>query len=154
MKIQLAAEVNNIIQVENKVYASLKNGQIAIFLRSEKGNWLTGEPNIVETGAESISFMLYVAEKLWCGSHNEIKVLNPTSMNFTLEVRIVFLFFLCCVPVFFCDRRHSKSMRYAQFIVWSLLVWASGSLYCILLSFDSIMQPITHICARLTSPTQ
>lgn len=72
--------------MENRVFAGLSNGQLAIFRRDEEtGHWLTSEPKIVELATSPVLRLLPVAGKLWCAIQNHVKVFNTNI--FEVEVR-------------------------------------------------------------------
>lgn len=84
MKIQHSAAVHCIIYLDNRVFVSLANGELAIYKRNTEGGWNTSDVQKVQVGSSSspVLRMLPVAGKLWCGCQNSIKVLN----TFTLEI--------------------------------------------------------------------
>lgn len=63
--------------MDNRVFAGLSNGQLAIFRRDEEtGHWLTNEPKIVDLCTSPVLKLLPVAGKLWCAISNHVKVFN------------------------------------------------------------------------------
>ena len=79
--------------MENKVYAGLSNGQLAVFKRDEEsGCWITNDPLIVELSSTPVLNILPVNGKLWCAVCNHIKVFNVVSKE--VEVRTLFVTFI------------------------------------------------------------
>ncbi|XP_046817651.1 uncharacterized protein LOC124423673 isoform X4 [Vespa crabro] len=82
VKIQHGSSVHCIIYLDNKVFVSLANGDIAVYTRDHRG-WNTPDPTIVSVGtaASPVTKMLPVSGKLWCGCHNSVKVLNTRTLD-------------------------------------------------------------------------
>ncbi|XP_022238616.1 rho guanine nucleotide exchange factor 17-like [Limulus polyphemus] len=83
IKIQHTAATQCIIYFDNRVFLSLANGELYVYRRSAKGGWNISEPQRVQIGSvsASVSRMLAVAGKLWCGCQNNIKILNTNSLE-------------------------------------------------------------------------
>ncbi|XP_047352285.1 rho guanine nucleotide exchange factor 17-like isoform X8 [Vespa velutina] len=83
VKIQHGSSVHCIIYLDNKVFVSLANGDIAVYTRDHIGGWNTPDPTIVSVGtaASPVTKMLPVSGKLWCGCHNSVKVLNTRTLD-------------------------------------------------------------------------
>ncbi|KAK2584580.1 hypothetical protein KPH14_006945 [Odynerus spinipes] len=83
VKIQHGSSVHCIIYLDNKVFVSLANGDIAMYTRDHTGGWNTSDPTIVSVGtaASPVTKMLPVSGKLWCGCHNSVKVLNTRTLD-------------------------------------------------------------------------
>ncbi|XP_067128079.1 rho guanine nucleotide exchange factor 17-like [Centruroides vittatus] len=83
IKLQHSAAINCIVYLDNRVFASLANGELAIYKKDSEGGWSINEPQIVQISNSSapITKMLAVAGKLWCGCQNNIKVFNTTSLT-------------------------------------------------------------------------
>ena len=90
IKIQLSANVNSIIYLNDRVYAGLGNGQLVCFRRDYAGDslpvWLTADPSIFELASTPILKLLPIGHKVWCAVQNHVKVFNAT----THEVEISF----------------------------------------------------------------
>ncbi|XP_018314113.1 rho guanine nucleotide exchange factor 17 isoform X3 [Mycetomoellerius zeteki] len=88
VKIQHGSSVHCIIYLDNKVFVSLANGDITVYVRDHTGGWNTPDPTTVSVGtvASPVTKMLSVSGKLWCGCHNSVKVLN----TYTLDIEHTF----------------------------------------------------------------
>lgn len=71
---------------DQRVFAGLSNGQLAVFRRDDDGTWATSDPRIIELAATSIEKVLPVSGKLWCATQNLVKVFN----TITMEVEVFF----------------------------------------------------------------
>ncbi|XP_063982833.1 rho guanine nucleotide exchange factor 17 isoform X3 [Diachasmimorpha longicaudata] len=82
VKIQHGSSVHCIMYIEDKVFASLANGDVAIYSRDHCG-WNTVEPSTVSVGTPSspVTKMVSVTGKLWCSCHNIVKVLNIATLE-------------------------------------------------------------------------
>ncbi|PNF36390.1 hypothetical protein B7P43_G17749 [Cryptotermes secundus] len=89
VKIQHGSSVHSIIYLDNRVFVSLANGDITVYVRDHNGGWNTTDPFTVSVGtaATPVTRMLPIAGKLWCGCHNAIKILNTASLE--VEVRLI-----------------------------------------------------------------
>ena len=70
--------------LDNKVFAGLSNGQLALFRRdAETGIWMTNDPQIIElsTSKAPVFKLMPVAGKLWSAIQNHIKIFNTSSME-------------------------------------------------------------------------
>ncbi|KAJ8678665.1 hypothetical protein QAD02_014452, partial [Eretmocerus hayati] len=87
-KLQHSSSVHSIIYLDNKVFVSLANGDIVVYSRDHHGGWNTTDPTTLSMGtvASPVTKMLSVSGKLWCASHNTIKILN----TYTLEIEHTF----------------------------------------------------------------
>ncbi|XP_036141211.1 uncharacterized protein LOC105833654 isoform X3 [Monomorium pharaonis] len=83
VKIQHGSSVHCIIYLDNKVFVSLANGDITVYVRDHTGGWNTPDPTTVSVGtvASPVTKMLSVSGKLWCGCHNSVKVLNTHTLD-------------------------------------------------------------------------
>ncbi|XP_011065101.1 PREDICTED: rho guanine nucleotide exchange factor 17 isoform X2 [Acromyrmex echinatior] len=83
VKIQHGSSVHCIIYLDNKVFVSLANGDITVYVRDHIGGWNTPDPTTVSVGtvASPVTKMLSVSGKLWCGCHNSVKVLNTHTLD-------------------------------------------------------------------------
>ncbi|KAJ4436175.1 hypothetical protein ANN_18805 [Periplaneta americana] len=94
VKIQHGSSVHSIMWVptaehsvpaylDNRVFVSLANGDITVYVRDHTGGWNTTDPYTVSVGtaAMPVTRMLPIAGKLWCGCHNAIKILNTASLE-------------------------------------------------------------------------
>nr|CAD7201088.1 unnamed protein product [Timema douglasi] len=82
VKIQHGSSVHCIIYLDNRVFVSLANGDITVYVRDHSG-WNTTDPYIVSVGtaATPVTRMLPIAGRLWCSCHNAIKILNTSSLQ-------------------------------------------------------------------------
>lgn len=83
VKIQHGSSVFCIIYLDNRVFVSLANGDITVYIRDHIGGWNTSDPYTVSVGtaATPVTKMIPVAGRLWCGCHNTIKILNTSSLH-------------------------------------------------------------------------
>lgn len=83
LKIQHGAPVYCIIYLDNKVFVSLANGDLIVYRRDLDGQWDTEHPYTRTLGSATypISKMHAVAGKLWCGSQNNICIVNPLTLK-------------------------------------------------------------------------
>ncbi|XP_025073713.1 rho guanine nucleotide exchange factor 17 [Pogonomyrmex barbatus] len=83
VKIQHGSSVHCIIYLDNKVFVSLANGDITVYVRDHTSGWNTPDPTTVSVGtvASPVTKMLSVSGKLWCGCHNSVKVLNTHTLD-------------------------------------------------------------------------
>lgn len=82
-KFQPGSPVHCIIHLDNRVFASLANGDIIIYRRDMSGEWNVAERQVVSisTAAAPVTKMMAVAGKLWCATMNTIRVLNTASLQ-------------------------------------------------------------------------
>ncbi|GLG97565.1 JNK-interacting protein 3 [Gryllus bimaculatus] len=109
VKIQHGSSVHCIIYLDNRVFVSLANGDITVYVRHYLGGWNTSDPYAVSVGtaAMPVTRMLPISGKLWCACHNFIKILN----TITLEVEHSF-------PVNTENSRAITNMAASGFGVW------------------------------------
>ncbi|KAK7096810.1 rho guanine nucleotide exchange factor 17-like [Littorina saxatilis] len=83
LKIQHGSPVYCIIYLDNKVFASLVNGDLIVYKRDSEGVWDTEHPYTRTIGSATapITRMLAVAGKLWCGCQSTVHVINPLALN-------------------------------------------------------------------------
>ncbi|XP_026667054.1 rho guanine nucleotide exchange factor 17 isoform X4 [Ceratina calcarata] len=83
IKIQHNSSVHCIIYLDNKVFVSLANGDIAVYTRDHMGGWNTPVSTTVSVGtvATPVTKMLPVSGKIWCGCHNSVKILNTQVLD-------------------------------------------------------------------------
>ncbi|KAK3872868.1 hypothetical protein Pcinc_022083 [Petrolisthes cinctipes] len=82
-KFQPGSPVHCIIHLDNRVFASLANGDIIIYRRDLSGGWNVGDRQVVSisTAAAPVTKMLAVAGKLWCATMNTVRVLNTITLQ-------------------------------------------------------------------------
>ncbi|CAM1304706.1 ARHGEF17 (predicted) [Pycnogonum litorale] len=82
-KIQHGAAITCIIHLDNRVFVSLANGDLAVYSREKDGGWNTCEAKMVTIGNQNtpVNRMLAVAGKLWCGCQNNVIVVNTASLE-------------------------------------------------------------------------
>lgn len=73
--------------LDNRVFASLANGDIIIYRRDLSGGWNVADRQVVSisTAAAPVTKMMAVAGKLWCAAMNTVRVLGTISLQ--VEVR-------------------------------------------------------------------
>ncbi|GAB6028699.1 hypothetical protein CHUAL_004523 [Chamberlinius hualienensis] len=83
IKLQHPAVIHCIIHMDNKVFVSLANGDVAVYHRDPAGGWNTSEPTTISIGtsAAPVTRMLPVMSKLWCGCHNIVKIVCTTNLE-------------------------------------------------------------------------
>ncbi|XP_046669162.1 rho guanine nucleotide exchange factor 17-like isoform X2 [Homalodisca vitripennis] len=83
IKIQHGSSVHSIIYLDNRVFVSLANGDISVYMRDSNGVWNTSQPYTVTVGsvANPVTRMVPISGKLWCSCHNTIKVLNISNLS-------------------------------------------------------------------------
>lgn len=85
IKIQHASAVSSIIYLDNRVFVSLVNGDICVYIR-EGSVWNINNPIILTIGsiANPVTKLLNVNDKLWCSIQGVIKILNTSTLQVTL----------------------------------------------------------------------
>ncbi|CAG9855071.1 unnamed protein product [Phyllotreta striolata] len=81
VKLQLGASILCIIYLDNRVYASLANGDIVIYFRDSFGAWDTNSPATYTIGCPiaPVAKMVPCNGKLWCACGSTIKIIDvPT----------------------------------------------------------------------------
>ncbi|XP_014213202.1 rho guanine nucleotide exchange factor 17 [Copidosoma floridanum] len=83
VRLQHGSSVQCIIYLDNKVFVSLANGDITVYSRDHLGGWITVDPTTLPVGtvASPVMKMLPVSGKLWCASHNNVKILNTYNLD-------------------------------------------------------------------------
>ncbi|KAF8795208.1 Rho guanine nucleotide exchange factor 17 like protein [Argiope bruennichi] len=83
LRLYHSTSIYHILHVNERVFVSLANGEIAIYSRDDSGLWNTSSPHKVQVANEvsPILKMILVAEKLWCSTVNSIAILDPTSLE-------------------------------------------------------------------------
>ncbi|XP_066963606.1 rho guanine nucleotide exchange factor 17-like [Macrobrachium rosenbergii] len=82
-KFQPGSPVHCIIHLDNRVFASLANGDIIVYRRDISGGWNVADRQVVSisTAAAPVTRMMAVAGKLWCAAMNTIRVLNTSLLQ-------------------------------------------------------------------------
>nr|XP_045609948.1 LOW QUALITY PROTEIN: uncharacterized protein LOC123765431 [Procambarus clarkii] len=82
-KFQPGSPVHCIIHLDNRVFASLANGDIIVYRRDMTGGWNVGERQVISisTAAAPVTRMMAVAGKLWCAAMNTVRLLNTVSLQ-------------------------------------------------------------------------
>uniref|UniRef100_A0A8C9XCX9 Mitogen-activated protein kinase 8 interacting protein 3 n=1 Tax=Sander lucioperca TaxID=283035 RepID=A0A8C9XCX9_SANLU len=75
--------LSNCRHVKGRVLVALADGTLAIFHRSEDGQWDLSNYHLMDLGRphHSIRCMAVVHDKVWCGYKNKIHVIQPKSMQ-------------------------------------------------------------------------
>ncbi|ELU16927.1 hypothetical protein CAPTEDRAFT_222014 [Capitella teleta] len=83
VKLQQNAGVLSLLYYDHRVFASLTNGDVVVFRRLDKSRWDLEEPEVlsVSNASAPVNKMQMVAGRLWCTSHCEIFVINPTDLH-------------------------------------------------------------------------
>uniref|UniRef100_A0A3B4WVG2 C-Jun-amino-terminal kinase-interacting protein 3 n=1 Tax=Seriola lalandi dorsalis TaxID=1841481 RepID=A0A3B4WVG2_SERLL len=81
--IKLKDSVLSLVHVKGRVLVALADGTLAIFHRSEDGQWDLSNYHLMDLGRphHSIRCMAVVHDKVWCGYKNKIHVIQPKSMQ-------------------------------------------------------------------------
>ncbi|XP_061740452.1 C-Jun-amino-terminal kinase-interacting protein 3 isoform X2 [Nerophis ophidion] len=81
--IKLKDSVLSLVHVKGRVLVALADGTLAIFHRSEEGQWDLSNYHLMDLGRphHSIRCMAVVHDKVWCGYKNKIHVIQPRSMQ-------------------------------------------------------------------------
>ncbi|KAM8823873.1 C-Jun-amino-terminal kinase-interacting protein 3 [Synchiropus picturatus] len=81
--IKLKDSVLSLVHVKGRVLVALADGTLAIFHRSEDGQWDLSNYHLMDLGHphHSIRCMAVVHDKVWCGYKNKIHVIQPKSMQ-------------------------------------------------------------------------
>jgi Rho guanine nucleotide exchange factor 17 len=90
IKIQHVSAVTSILYLENRIFVSLSNGDICVYIR-ENSTWNINSPIVLSIGTVTspVTKLLNVYGKLWCSIQGVIKILNTS----TLQVRTLESFF-------------------------------------------------------------
>ncbi|KAL8587625.1 hypothetical protein ACOMHN_045314 [Nucella lapillus] len=91
LRIQHGSPVHCIVYLDNKVFASLVNGDLIVYKRDSEGLWDTEHPYTRTIGSVTapITRMLPVAGKLWCGCQNSVHVINTLTLNTELSFQVM-----------------------------------------------------------------
>ncbi|KAJ8402653.1 hypothetical protein AAFF_G00367360 [Aldrovandia affinis] len=81
--IKLKDSVLSLVHVKGRVLVALADGTLAIFHRSEDGQWDLSNYHLMDLGRphHSIRCMAVVHEKVWCGYKNKVHVIQPKTMQ-------------------------------------------------------------------------
>ncbi|XP_045931026.1 C-Jun-amino-terminal kinase-interacting protein 3 isoform X13 [Micropterus dolomieu] len=81
--IKLKDSVLSLVHVKGRVLVALADGTLAIFHRSEDGQWDLSNYHLMDLGRphHSIRCMAVVHDKVWCGYKNKVHVIQPKSMQ-------------------------------------------------------------------------
>ncbi|KAG9342933.1 hypothetical protein JZ751_015149 [Albula glossodonta] len=81
--IKLKDSVLSLVHVKGRVLVALADGTLAIFHRSEDGQWDFSNYHLMDLGRphHSIRCMAVVHHKVWCGYKNKIHVIQPKTMQ-------------------------------------------------------------------------
>ena len=69
--------------IENRVFASLANGDVVVYERDSQGGWSAGKRHVVSlsTAAAPVTKMVVATGKLWCSASNMITILQISSLE-------------------------------------------------------------------------
>ncbi|XP_061087479.1 C-Jun-amino-terminal kinase-interacting protein 3-like isoform X12 [Conger conger] len=81
--IKLKDSVLSLVHVKGRVLVALADGTLAIFHRSEDGQWDLSNYHLMDLGRphHSIRCMAVVHDKVWCGYKNKVHVIQPKTMQ-------------------------------------------------------------------------
>lgn len=93
IKIQHVSSVTSILYLENRIFVSLSNGDICVYIR-ESSSWNTNSPIVLSIGSVTspVTKLLNVHGKLWCSIQGVIKILNTSTLQVSLEINSFKLF--------------------------------------------------------------
>jgi Rho guanine nucleotide exchange factor 17 len=82
IKIQHVSAVTSILYLDNRIFVSLANGDICVYIR-ESSSWNTNSPIILSIGSATspVTKLLNVYGKLWCSIQGVIKILNTSTLQ-------------------------------------------------------------------------
>ncbi|GIY29151.1 rho guanine nucleotide exchange factor 17 [Caerostris extrusa] len=133
LRIYHSTSIYDILHVNERVFVSLANGEIAIYSRDHNGLWNTNNPYKIQvaTNVTPILKMILVDEKLWCSTLNSIAIIDTTSLELEYTFQVV------------SDlERHITSLR--PFSIVYLL-------FCYYLLHDEIIKQHKLACLRISS---
>ncbi|XP_055384459.1 uncharacterized protein LOC129614093 isoform X1 [Condylostylus longicornis] len=89
IKIEHLSSVYSILYYDNRVFVSLANGDICVYLRDNVG-WNTSHPLCISIGTVSspVNKLLNVNGKLWCTIQGTIKVLDTKTLQVESTIQI------------------------------------------------------------------
>uniref|UniRef100_A0A3B3S5E5 C-Jun-amino-terminal kinase-interacting protein 3 n=1 Tax=Paramormyrops kingsleyae TaxID=1676925 RepID=A0A3B3S5E5_9TELE len=81
--IKLKDSVLSLVHVRGRLLVALADGTLAIFHRSEDGQWDLSNYHLMDLGRprQSIRCMAVVYDKVWCGYKNKVHVIQPKTMQ-------------------------------------------------------------------------
>ncbi|KAL4617884.1 C-Jun-amino-terminal kinase-interacting protein 3-like isoform X4 [Arapaima gigas] len=81
--IKLKDSVLSLVHVKGRLLVALADGTLAIFHRSEDGQWDLTNYHLMDLGRphHSIRCMAVVHDKVWCGYKNKVHVIQPRTMQ-------------------------------------------------------------------------
>jgi Rho guanine nucleotide exchange factor 17 len=87
IKIPHVSSVQSILYLENRIFVSLANGDVCVYVRENGSSWNIASPIILSIGSDANPFtkLLNVYGKLWCSVQGVIKILNV----YTLKVSFI-----------------------------------------------------------------
>ncbi|XP_042153585.1 rho guanine nucleotide exchange factor 17 [Oncorhynchus tshawytscha] len=82
MKMQHSAPILCVLYLDNKVFASLANGDVIVYQREVGSFWDAQSSQTLSLGTPSspVTKMVPVGGKLWCGSQNRVLIINTTTL--------------------------------------------------------------------------
>lgn len=82
IKIQHVTSVTAILYLDNRIFVSLANGEICVYIR-ENSSWNINCPIVLSIGtlASPVTKLLNVGGKLWCSIQGVIKILNISTLQ-------------------------------------------------------------------------
>lgn len=82
IKIQHISAVTSILYLDNRIFVSLSNGEIYVYVR-ENSSWNIHSPMVLSIGSVSnpVTKLLNVYGKLWCSIQGVIKILNTSTLQ-------------------------------------------------------------------------
>lgn len=82
IKIQHVSAVTSILYLDNRIFVSLANGEVYVYVR-ENSSWNIHSPMVLLIGSVSspVTKLLNVYGKLWCSIQGVIKILNTSTLQ-------------------------------------------------------------------------
>lgn len=89
IKIQHVSAVTSILYLDNRIFVSLSNGEVYVYVR-ENSSWNIHSPMVLSIGSVSspVTKMLNVYGKLWCSIQGVIKILNTSTLQVLSEINL------------------------------------------------------------------
>lgn len=81
--VKLKDSILEIVHIKGRVMAALADGSVAVFHRSEDGQWDFANYHLLDLGRpqHSLRCMTIAGQKIWCGIRNKIHIINPETLK-------------------------------------------------------------------------
>eukprot|EP00057_Strongylocentrotus_purpuratus_P025687 XP_011680161.1 PREDICTED: rho guanine nucleotide exchange factor 10 isoform X3 [Strongylocentrotus purpuratus] len=71
--------ISAIQYLNNRVFMSLSNGSVLIYVRTHEGEWKVKEPRVSQLGEGAATCLLPVRNDMWCGCENKVHLIDTES---------------------------------------------------------------------------